>query len=217
MPVRQLQEFLDSQHVKYVTIRHSPAYTAQEIAASAHIPGKEVAKTVMVKIDGTMAMAVLPASHKVDFARLQEAAGAGTVELASEHEFKDRFPECDVGAMPPFGNLYGLPVFVAESLADDEEIAFNAGSHTELMRLAYSQRWCHSPHWSRDREAQGWPPGVSVNTGVGCAVRARWGSRSKQAHAVLGMTRVACGAPSHSFSPLFLRSTTTVRRSNRQT
>jgi Ala-tRNA(Pro) deacylase len=137
MPVKKLQEFLDNHHVKYVTIRHSPAYTAQEIAASAHIPGKEVAKTVMVKLDGRLAMTVLPASYHVDFERLKNAASVGHAELASEQEFRNMFPECDVGAMPPFGNLYGMEVFVAESLAEDEEIAFNAGTHTELMRLAY--------------------------------------------------------------------------------
>lgn len=137
MPVKKLKEFLDSQNVKYVVISHSRAYTAQEIAAVARIPGKELAKTVMVKIDGQMAMAVLPASQRVNFAQLQAAAGAQQVELASEKEFRDLFPECDVGAMPPFGNLYGMAVFAAQSLAEDEEIAFNAGSHTELVRMAY--------------------------------------------------------------------------------
>lgn len=137
MPVQKLKEFLDSNNVKYVTISHSPAFTAQEIAATAHIPGKELAKTVMVKIDGKMAMAVLPAYNKIDFDRLNEAAGAETVELASEEEFKGLFPNCDVGAMPPFGNLYDMDVFVESHLAEDEEIAFNAGSHTELVRLSY--------------------------------------------------------------------------------
>lgn len=137
MPVRQLKEFLDSNGVKYVTISHSPAYTAQEIAASAHIPGKELAKTVIVKVDGKMAMAVLPASSQVDFQRLREATGAEQVELAREEEFKDLFPGCEVGAMPPFGNLYNLDVYVTASLTEDEEIAFNAGSHTELIRMAY--------------------------------------------------------------------------------
>ena len=96
-----------------------------------------MAKTVMVKIDGKMAMAVLPAIYKVDFDLLKKFSGAGKVGLASEQEFKDMFPECEVGAMPPFGNLYGMEVFVAETLAEDEEIAFNAGSHTELIKLAY--------------------------------------------------------------------------------
>ena len=137
MPVRKLREFLDSHKIRYVTIKHSEVYTAQEIAASAHIPGKELAKTVMVKIDGKMAMAVLPASYKVDFDLLKEAAGARKVEMASEQEFTDMFPECEIGAMPPFGNLYGMEVFVAETLAEEQEIAFNAGSHTELIRMSY--------------------------------------------------------------------------------
>jgi len=138
MPAKKLREFLDKQGVKYVSIVHSPAFTAQEIAASAHIPGKEVAKTVMVKLDGKMAMAVLPASCGVDFARLRELADAGKAELASEREFSDLFPECEVGAMPPFGNLYGMPVFAEQALAEDKEIAFNAGSHKELVKLAYA-------------------------------------------------------------------------------
>lgn len=138
MPVRRLKEFLDQNKVKYVTIGHSTAYTAQEIAASAHVKGKELAKTVMVKIDGKMAMVVVPASFKVDFDLLQDITGAHQVELAGESEFRSLFPECEVGAMPPFGNLYGMDVYAAEVLAEDEEIAFNAGSHTELIRLAYS-------------------------------------------------------------------------------
>lgn len=137
MPVKQLKEFLDSKSVKYVTVAHSKAYTAQEIAASAHIPGKEMAKTVMVKIDGQMAMAVLPATRRVDFTLLKAAAGAGKVELADEEEFTEMFPGCETGAMPPFGRLYGMDVYMDESLAEDEEICFNAGSHTELMKLSY--------------------------------------------------------------------------------
>ena len=138
MPAKKLKDFLNENNVKYVTMNHSTAYTAQEIAAAAHIPGKELAKTVMVKIDAKMAMAVLPASYKVDFNLLKEAAGASKVELATEQEFKDMFPECEVGAMPPFGNLWDMDVYAAKSLAEDEEIAFNAGSHTELIKLAYN-------------------------------------------------------------------------------
>jgi Ala-tRNA(Pro) deacylase len=137
MPINKLKEFLDSKRIQYVVISHSPAFTAQQVAASAHVKGKELAKTVIVKIDGNLAMAVLPASQKVDLERLREAAGAEQVELASEREFRDRFPDCDLGAMPPFGNLYGLDVYVADTLTDDEEIAFNAGSFTELVRMAY--------------------------------------------------------------------------------
>ena len=137
MPAQKLKDFLDRHNIKYVTISHSLAYTAQEIAASAHIAGKELAKTVMVKIDDTLAMAVLPASYKVSFDLLKEVAGARKIELANEQEFKDMFPESEVGAMPPFGNLYGVEVFVDDSLSQDEEIAFNAGSHQELIKLAY--------------------------------------------------------------------------------
>jgi Ala-tRNA(Pro) deacylase len=138
MPVEKLKVFLDQNKIKYTIIRHSEAYTAQEIAASTHIPGKEIAKTVMVKMDGKMSMAVLPASCKIDFDQLKKASGAKEVELASEAEFTDMFPGCDVGAMPPFGNLYGMDVYTAEKLAEDDEIAFNAGSHTELIKLSYS-------------------------------------------------------------------------------
>jgi Ala-tRNA(Pro) deacylase len=120
-----------------VAISHSVAYTAQGIAALTHIPGKELAKTVVVKLDGALAMAVVPASCHVDLRLLKAAAGATTVELASEEEFRDRFPDCETGAMPPFGNLYEMSVFADESLAHDKEIAFNAGSHRELVRLGW--------------------------------------------------------------------------------
>lgn len=137
MPAKKLKEFLDSNKIKYVSIVHSSAYTAQEIAASAHIPGKELAKTVILKVDGKIIMAVLPASYKVDFELLKEAAGASNIRLADEHEFVDKFPGCEPGAMPPFGNLYGIDVYVAKSLTEDEEIAFNAGTHTELIKMDY--------------------------------------------------------------------------------
>jgi len=137
MPIRKLKEFLDSHEVEYITISHSKAFTAQKIASSAHIPGKELAKTVMVIIDGKMAMTVLPASYRVDFNLLKEVTGAKKINLSTEEEFRDIFPQCDIGAMPPFGNLYGMDVFVAQSLAEDEEFAFNAGFHTELIRMSY--------------------------------------------------------------------------------
>ncbi len=137
MSLQKLKAFLDEQKVKYVTITHSPAHTAEEVAAAAHIPGKEMAKTVMAKVDGDMVMVVLPASMKVDFVRLLEATGAQEVELAHEKEFRHLFPGCELGAMPPFGKLFGLRTFVAEELAEDEEICFNAGSFTELIRMAY--------------------------------------------------------------------------------
>jgi Ala-tRNA(Pro) deacylase len=137
MAIKKLKEFLDNNHIKYVSIVHSRAYTASEIAQSAHIPGKEMAKTVMVKVDGKMAMAVVPAPVQIDFDRLKRAIGANTVGLAMEQEFQDAFPECEVGAMPPFGNLYGMDVYASRQLAEDKEITFNAGSHTELIKLAY--------------------------------------------------------------------------------
>jgi Ala-tRNA(Pro) deacylase len=138
VPVNRLKEFLDRNNVRYVCITHSTAYTAQEIAALTHIKGRELAKTVIVKIDDTLAMAVLPASHHVNLEMLKAAAGANKVALATELEFRARFPGCETGAMPPFGNLYDMPVFVDETLTKDEEIAFNAGTHNELIRLAYA-------------------------------------------------------------------------------
>lgn len=137
MPVEKLKRFLDEKRVKYVSIKHSLAYTAQEIAASAHIHGKELAKTVIVRLDGKTAMAVLPASRRIDMELLRAAAKVKSAELASEQEFRDLFPGCSLGAMPPFGNLYGMDVFTDTALAADEEIAFNAGSHTELIRMDY--------------------------------------------------------------------------------
>jgi Ala-tRNA(Pro) deacylase len=137
MPSKKLKEFLDNNKIKFLSIQHSKAYTSTEIAASAHIPGKELAKTVLVKLDGKMVMAVIPASHKLKLELLQKAAGVKSVRLATEAEFKDKFPDCEVGAMPPFGNLYNMEVFASDKLEEDEEIAFNAGTHTELIKLAY--------------------------------------------------------------------------------
>jgi Ala-tRNA(Pro) deacylase len=137
MPVRKLKEFLDRQGVRYVCITHSPAYTAQEVAQSAHITGRELAKTIIVKLDGELAMAVLPATKKVVVQDLREVTGSDQVRFATEEEFKQRFPECETGAMPPFGNLYGMEVFVAESLLENDEIAFNAGTHTEVIKMGF--------------------------------------------------------------------------------
>ena len=137
MPVKKLKEFLDENDVKYVSIQHSKAYTAQEVAASAHVPGKAMAKVVIVEMDGEMAMAVLPANRKIVLQDLREITGSDQVKFASEDKFKDRFPDCEIGAMPPFGNLYGMDVYVAESLAENDEIAFNAGSHEEIIKLPF--------------------------------------------------------------------------------
>lgn len=137
MPIKKLKTFLDKEGVKYVSISHSPAYTMPEIAAKAHVPGKMAAKTVMVKIDGNLAMIVLPSNEKVDLKAMTEITGS-QVALATEQEFKGLFPECELGAMPPFGNLYGLDVYVSPHLERYDEIAFNAGTHTELIKLAYT-------------------------------------------------------------------------------
>ncbi len=138
MPMTKLRAFLDEEKVRYVSIRHSEAFTALEIAASAHISGKEMVKTVMIKVDGKMAMAVLPANEKVDLAKLREMTAADSVEIATELEFGDLFPGCELGAMPPFGNLWGMRVFAAPSLGTHDKIAFNAGSHTELLKMDYT-------------------------------------------------------------------------------
>ena len=137
MPVRKMKEYLDGEKVKYVTISHSPAFTAQEVAQSAHVKGKELAKTIIVTLDGKMAMAVLPANRKIVLQDLREVTGSDEVRFASEDEFKARFPDCETGAMPPFGNLYGMEVYAAQALAENEEITFNAGSHTEVVKLGY--------------------------------------------------------------------------------
>jgi len=138
MPVKALKQFLDACKVKYTSITHSPAYTAQEVAQSAHIKGHSMAKVVIVKLDGVMAMAVLPADSKVVLEDLREVTGHENVQLASEEEFKSRFPDCELGAMPPLGNLYSMDVFVAESLTSNDQIAFNAGSHMEVIQMAYA-------------------------------------------------------------------------------
>ncbi len=137
MPVQRLKEFLDKNNIKYVVITHSRAFTAAAIGAITHIPGKEIAKTVMVKLDGNLAMVVVPGSRSVDLNALKAAVSAKTAMIVPEPEFSDSFPDCEVGAMPPFGVLYDLPVYVDEMLTKDDEIAFNAGSHRELVRLSY--------------------------------------------------------------------------------
>jgi Ala-tRNA(Pro) deacylase len=138
MPVKKLKQFLDENQVKYVCVTHSKAYTAQEVAESAHVPGRALAKVVIVELDGIMAMAVLPANRKVVLQDLRDVTGSEQARFASEAKFQSRFPDCEIGAMPPFGNLYGMEVFVAESLAGNPEIAFNAGSHEEIIKLNYA-------------------------------------------------------------------------------
>ncbi len=137
MVSKKLKDFLEKNQVQYSVIRHPTAFTAQEVAASAHISGTRIAKTVIVSIDGDMAMAVLPANQKVILQDLREITGADDVKFASEEEFSHLFPGCETGAMPPFGNLYGMEVYVSPSLTRQEEIVFNAGTHRELIRMSY--------------------------------------------------------------------------------
>jgi len=137
MILQTLKNYLDREEVYYAVIRHPHAGSAQAVAAAAHIPGKEMAKTVIMRVDGEPVMVVLPASSKVDVLRLLETTGAFIVELAREEELAVLFPKCELGAMPPFGNLFGLTTYVAEELTEDEEIAFNAGSTTEVVRMMY--------------------------------------------------------------------------------
>lgn len=137
MPINKLTNYLDENGKKYVVVKHSQAYTSQEVAASAHIPGREMAKTVIVKTNGDMKMVVLPSTHNVDFDAIKDELNVDAVELASEDEFERLFPECELGAMPPFGNLYEMDTIVAESLTTNEQIAFNAGTHKETVKMSY--------------------------------------------------------------------------------
>ena len=137
MPNQKIKAFLDGAGVNYITITHSSAFTAPEVAASAHVKGREFAQTVVVRVDGRIALAVVSANHHVDVESLRRLTGAKRVEIAGEREFKSLFPECEVGAMPPFGNLWGMDVYADARLAEDVDIAFNAGLHTELIRM----RW----------------------------------------------------------------------------
>jgi len=137
MPVKRLKAFLDANGIGYEIIPHPTAYTSAALGAVTHTPGKEIAKTVVVTVDGVLAMVVVPGSKHVNLRALKSALGAREVAIAAEDEFAHVFPDCEVGAMPPFGTLYGLSVYVDEVLTHDHEIAFNAGTHRELMRLKY--------------------------------------------------------------------------------
>ena len=138
MLAKSLRDYLDHNKIKYLTITHSRAFTAQEVAECAHIPGSILAKTVMVEIDGQMAMAVVPANHRVRLDDLRGLIHTNDVRLMREDEFRRQFPDCEVGAIPPFGNLYDIPVFVSPELADVGDIAFNAGSHTETIKMRWA-------------------------------------------------------------------------------
>jgi len=134
----KLREYLDNAGVAYTTHPHRPAYTSQEIAQSLHVPGREMVKSVILKTDeGEIVMAVLSASDAANLHTLREEIGCGKLQLASETEFRDAFPTCKPGAMPPFGNIFNLPVFCDTNLSRNAEIEFNAGSHDETIRMRF--------------------------------------------------------------------------------
>jgi len=142
----RLEEYLRENAVAFQVQHHPRAVTAQEVAAAEHVPGEMLAKTVMVLADGEMVMLVLPAPYQVDLEKAGEVLGAKEVRLAEEEEFENAFPDCEVGAMPLFGNLYDLPVYVEEALAEDETIFFRAGTHTDTMSVRYTDfEWLVEP------------------------------------------------------------------------
>jgi len=138
MLAQQLTDLFERNHVYYKRLVHATAYTSQGVAAATHVPGREVAKTVVVRIDGSFVLAVLPAPLRVDLERLRKAVGGETAALATEAELERLFPGCEVGAEPPFGELYGLPVWVEASLLEDEWIVFNGGTHGEAVEISYA-------------------------------------------------------------------------------
>ena len=134
----RVKDFLDQNGVSYEVVRHAPAYTAQQLAAEMHVPGREFVKAVVVKLDGRFALAATPAHRRVDPAALARLAGATVCSVAAESEFESLFPDCERGAMPPFGNLYDLETFVDLEVTLDETVVVNAGTHAESIRLAYA-------------------------------------------------------------------------------
>lgn len=138
MPGKQLQAFLEQSGADYLALSHPPAYTAQQLAHHGHIAGDRVAKTVIIELDGKMAMLVMPATWRIRWDQLSRIMDTDFVDLADEQEFQDRFPDCEPGAMPPFGNLFGMNVYCAEALTEQPELAFAAGSHTESIHMKTS-------------------------------------------------------------------------------
>ena len=132
----RLRAYLSEHGVSYEVTQHPLAYTAQELAAAEHVPGRLVAKSVMLQADGKLVMIVLPATEQVDLDKVKASLGSKKVRLAKEEEFAGAFPDCEVGAEPPFGNLYGVPVYMDKSLAADPYIVFRDGSHTETLKIA---------------------------------------------------------------------------------
>lgn len=136
---KRLKDFLDENHVKYITMIHSKAYTSQEIAAILHVPGKIFAKTVILNSGNGTVMAVLPATHRVNLDLFKQVAHTDWVKLATEEEFESLFPKCEIGAMPPFGNIYDLSTYVDSSLTHDSDICFNATTHSEVVKMKYAE------------------------------------------------------------------------------
>lgn len=134
----RLKELLDSSGVPYQHHTHPRHYTAAGTARAMHVSGKEMAKSVIVNTDGFLRIAVLPSDYRLDLKHLRFMTRSENLRLAREAEFKDVFPACEVGAMPPFGNAYGLPVFCDTMLQGNEFIEFNAGTHTDTVRMAFS-------------------------------------------------------------------------------
>lgn len=136
----RLEDYLRENGVPYQSQHHARAITAQEVAATEHVPGRMFAKTVIVLPDdeANMVMLVLPAPYHVNPLKASAALGASEVHLADEERFADAFPDCDVGAMPPFGNLYDVPVYTDTTLVEDETIVFRAGTHTDTMSVSYA-------------------------------------------------------------------------------
>lgn len=135
MPVVTLKDFLDQESVRYRCLKHPPGFTAQSLAHHCKVPADQVAKTVIIQMDGDMAMLVMPASFRIRWDRLTDVLYTDLIELADEDDFKDRFPNCEVGAMPPFGNLFGMDVYMCEHLTQQSEITFAAGSHTKAIQM----------------------------------------------------------------------------------
>jgi Ala-tRNA(Pro) deacylase len=134
----RMEEYLRDNGVPFEIMAHTQAFTMPEVAAALQVPGQQVAKVVMVKGDGKMAMLVTSAAHRLDFAKVRAVLGVDKVDLAKEEEFGDLFPDCEIGAMPPFGNLYNVPVYVDQALAEEENIVFRVGTHQQTMKVAYA-------------------------------------------------------------------------------
>lgn len=132
----KLERFLEQHKVNYEIQRHPRAVTALETAEAQHISGKKLAKVIMVKIRGRDSMVVLPGDRVIDLLKLSHAVGTQDVRIEDEKEFKDLFPDCEAGAMPPFGKIYGVPCYGDQSLAENEDLYFNAGSHTEIVKIS---------------------------------------------------------------------------------